>query len=102
MPNQSISPYKEPVFLFTSSSLRKAAWAGWHSAFGDREETEKMIHEAYAEWSKEIGIGRRYSFFDRHNLDIWKYIPPPKLAQMISGFFKEIKKEITNGKKLKK
>ena len=34
-------PYKEPVFLFTSGSLHFAAWAGWCSAFGDKNNAEK-------------------------------------------------------------
>jgi len=95
-----MSPYKEPVFLFTSSSLRIATWAGWYSAFGDQAQAEEMRHEAHVEWVKELGIGRRYSFFDRDNSDIWKYIPPPKLVQMVNLFFKEIKKEVSNGKRL--
>lgn len=53
-------PYKEPVFLFTSCSLRHAAYAGWYSAFGDQEKTENWLHSAHAEWSKEIGAGRQY------------------------------------------
>lgn len=36
--------YKEPVFLFTSCSLKFAAWAGWYSAFGDEENAEKWVH----------------------------------------------------------
>jgi len=28
-------PYQEPVSMFTASSLRNAAYAGWYSAFGD-------------------------------------------------------------------
>jgi len=39
-------PYKDPVFLFTSSSLRLAAWAGWYSAFGDEERAESFVHQA--------------------------------------------------------
>lgn len=34
--------YKNPVFLFTSCSLRFAAWAGWYSAFGDKEKSNKL------------------------------------------------------------
>lgn len=43
-----VSPYKEPVFLFTSCSLRFAAWAGWYSAFGDKKKTEQWIKQAHA------------------------------------------------------
>lgn len=35
-------PYKEPVFLYTSGSLRFAAWAGWYSAFGDKELSDQF------------------------------------------------------------
>lgn len=92
-------PYKEPVFLFTSGSLRHAAWAGWYSAFGDKKEAETFIHYANTEWVKEVSAMRRFSFTDRYNHDIWKYIPPERLNKMLEGFWKEIKKEIKNGKK---
>lgn len=94
-------PYKEPVFLFTSSSLRHAAWAGWYSAFGDRENSEKWIHSAHAEWAKELGAGRRFSFLDRYSLDIWKYVPPKKLKQLVDSFFRDLGREIKKGKKKK-
>ncbi len=67
---QITKSYKEPIFLFTSGSLRFAAWAGWFSAFGNKDMAEKWIHQAHAEWIKELGIGRRFSFLDRYNSDI--------------------------------
>lgn len=92
------TPYKDPVFLFTSSSLRFAAWAGWHSAFGDREKAEKMRHQAHTEWAKEIGSIRRFNFFDRYNSDMWTYISDQTMARLVNNFFKAIKEEIRKGK----
>lgn len=54
--------YKEPVFLFTSCSLRFAAYAGWFSAFGDKENTEKWLQITHVEWAKEFGAGRKHTF----------------------------------------
>lgn len=90
--------YKNPVFLFTSCSLRFAAWAGWYSAFGDKEKTEQFIHQAHVEWVKEIGATRRFDFFDRHNHDIWKYISEKVMRKMVNSFFKNIKSELKKGK----
>ncbi len=90
--------YKEPVFLFTSSSLRFAAWAGWYSAFGDKEKTEQFIHQAHTEWAQELGAGRRFDFFGRYNTDMWKYISKETMEKMVNTFFNEIKKEIKKGK----
>ena len=87
-------PYKDPVFLFTSCSLRFAAWAGWHSAFGEIEETQQFIHQAHAEWAKELGAGRRFSFLGYYNSDMWKYIPEEKMKEMVNKFFRDIKVEI--------
>ena len=86
--------YKEPVFLFTSSSMRQAAWAGWYSAFGNKKQTERFVHSAHSEWLKELGAGRRYEFLDRYNNDIWKYVPEKKLKILINNLFKSIKEEI--------
>lgn len=91
--------YKEPVFLFTSSSMRQAAWAGWYSAFGDKEQAEQYVHSAHSEWVKELGAGRRYSFLGRYNHDIWEYIPEERLKELIERFFKSIKAEIKKSKK---
>lgn len=93
-------PYKEPVFLFTSSSMRQAAWAGWCSAFGDEKQTNKYIHAAHSEWIKELGAGRRYKFLNGHNDDIWQYIPEERLKEMVNDFFKTIKVEIKKYKKM--
>ena len=68
----SKKPHKEPIFLFTSCSLRHAAWAGWYSALGDKENSEKFVHYAYAEWGKEIAAGRRFDFADRFNDGIYQ------------------------------
>jgi len=56
-------PYKEPLFLFTSGSLRQAAWAGWYSALGDKDNAEKFIHCAYTECTKEVAAGRKFDFY---------------------------------------
>ncbi|MEK7565748.1 MAG: hypothetical protein AAB506_01730 [Patescibacteria group bacterium] len=86
--------YKEPVFLFTSCSLRFAAWAGWYSALGDKENAEKWIHQAHSEWAKEIGAGRRYPFLGNYNNDIYEKIPPEVLKKLVNGFLKQLKREI--------
>lgn len=91
--------YKEPVFLFTSSSMRQAAWAGWYSAFGDKGRAERYVHSAHSEWIKELGSGRKYSFLGRYNDDIWKSLPEEKLKELIEKFFKSIKAEIKKAKK---
>ena len=94
MKNMEKEPYKEPVFLFTSCSLRQAAWAGWHSALGDRERAEQFCHAARAEWVKEIGGGRRYSFLRPQNYDIYSQIGPEILRDLIDKFLKSVKREI--------
>lgn len=91
-------PYKEPVFLFTSCSLRLAAYAGWYSAFGEKEKAEQLTHEAYAEWTKELGASRRFDFLNRFNHDMYKYIPAETMKKMVDRFFKEIRAEIKKGK----
>jgi len=92
-------PYKEPVFLFTSSSLRLAAWAGWYSAFGDEERAESFIHQAYAEWGKEIGTGRNYSFVKPHNDDLYRNLPDARLKELTNNFLKQLKAELKRTKK---
>lgn len=89
-----MKPYKEPVFLFTSCSLRFAAWSGWYSAFGDKENAEKWIHQAHSEWVKELGTGHKYDFLQRYNHDIWDNIPPERLNEMVNKFLKSVKSEI--------
>lgn len=91
-------PYKEPVFLFTSCSLRFAAWAGWYSALGDAENAEKWIHQAHSEWAKELGTGRRYPFLNPYNNDIWQYVPEEKLRTLVNKFLKSLKTEIKKHK----
>ncbi len=78
--------------------MRQAAWAGWYSALGNKGLAEKYIHAAHSEWIKELGTGRRYAFLDRHNNDIWKYIPEKRLKEIINNLFKTIKTEIKKSK----
>ena len=92
-------PYKEPVFLFTSSSMRKAAYAGWYSALGDGKKAEEWVHQAYAEWAKEVGAGRKYNFIGRFNNDIYIKIDFDKLKKLTDKYLLDIKKEIRNAKK---
>ena len=80
--------YKEPVFLFTSSSMRQAAWAGWYSALGNKELVERYIHTAHGEWVKELGAGRRYDFLNRYNDDVWKYVSEKRLKEIVNVFSK--------------
>lgn len=98
---KSRKPYKDPVFLFTSSSLRHAARAGWHSAFGNKEDAEKLIHMAYAEWSKEMGAGRKYNFLGFYSNDIWEFVSPETLKNLVDNFLKNLKKEIKKAKNQK-
>lgn len=91
-------PYKEPVFLFTSSSMRLAAYAGWYSALGDEENAEEFVREAYAEWAKEIGAGRRYDFLSYFSNDIYKKVNHDKLKKLTDKYLLDIKKEIKNAK----
>ena len=86
--------YKEPVFLFTSSSMRIAAYAGWYSAIGDEKEAERSVRQAYADWAKEIGAGRKYDFLGRFNNDIYKKIDFNKLKKLTDAYMLAIKKEI--------
>ena len=62
--------YEEPVFLFTSSSMRQADWAGWYSALGNEELSERYIHAPQSEWVRELGAGRKYNFIGRYNDDV--------------------------------
>lgn len=86
--------YKEPVFLFTSSSMRKAAWAGWYSALGEKDKAEDFVHQAYAEWSKEVSAGRKYSFADRYSNDIYFKIDFEKLKCLTDKYLKDLRREI--------
>lgn len=94
-----MKPYKEPIFLFTSCSLRHAAWAGWYSALGDEENSEKFIRYAYAEWAKEVAAGRRFSFANRFSDEIYQKIDFEKLKTLTDKYLKEINKEIKKTKK---
>ncbi|MBA4317846.1 MAG: hypothetical protein C0412_05550 [Flavobacterium sp.] len=90
--------YKEPVFLFTSSSMRQAAWAGWYSALGDEENAEKFIHSAYAAWGKEIAAGRRFDFSDRFNSDIYYKIDFERLKALTDKYLRDMNNEIKKAK----
>ena len=91
---QNKPPYKNPVLLFTSSSMRIAAYAGWHSALGDTEKAQGFVHQAYAEWVKEVGAGRKYVFLDRFSDDIYKRIDFDKLKRLTDKYLLDIKTEI--------
>ena len=94
----SKKPHKEPVFLFTSSSLRHAAWAGWYSALGDKENSEKFVHYAYSEWAKEAAAGRRFDFADRFNDAIYQKIDFKKLKNLTDKYLKNLNREIKKTK----
>lgn len=81
--------------------MRQAAWAGWYSAFGDKEKTETFIHCAYAEWAKEIAAGRRFEFAGRFNVDVYRKIDFEKLKNLTDKYLKDIQKEIKKAKLLK-
>ena len=100
--SKKVKPYKEPVFLFTSGSLRFAAWAGWYSALGHAEHSEQWVHQARTEWMKEMGAGRRFSFLDRYNQDLHNYIPPKRFREIIDQFLLTLQQEIRKGKKKSK
>jgi len=93
-------PCKEPVFLFTSSSMRQAAWAGWYSAQGDKENAEKFCHAAYAEWAKEISAGRRFAFAEKYSNDIY-HLDPETLKRLTDKYLKDIGAEVKKKKKKK-
>lgn len=91
-------PYKEPVFLFTSGSLRFAAWAGWHSARGEAKMAEQWAHQASGEWIKELNAGRGYDFLGRYNHDLYSYLEPAQLKKLLDDFLKILKREIKKSK----
>jgi hypothetical protein len=90
--------YKEPLFLFTSGSLRQASWAGWYSALGDKDNAEKFIHYAYTEWAKEVAVGRKFDFAGRFNTDAYFKIDFEKLKNLTDKYLKDIQKEIKKAK----
>ena len=89
--------YKEPVFLFTSSSMRQAAWAGWYSALGDKEKAEQYVRAAHAEWAKEVGAGRRFAFLGRFDRDLYE-IDFEKLELLNDAYLKAIAQEVKKKK----
>lgn len=52
MAKQKVS-YKEPHLLFTSGSLRFAAWAGWYSARGEKKLAEGISPHFFVREVKE-------------------------------------------------
>lgn len=97
-------PYKEPVFLFTSCSLRFAAWAGWYSAMGDEKKTEQWCHQARSEWIKELAAGRRFVFAGRYNHDVYEYIDPKKINRINQQVFpgredRDKKRQVQKGRR---
>lgn len=43
---------------------------------------------------KRIRAGRKYSFFDRYNDDMYKYIPSEIMDKLVNKVFKDINAEI--------
>ena len=84
--------------MFTSSSLRFAAWAGWHSAFGDAKAAESWAQLARAEWLKELAAGRGYNFLSRYNNDIYSYMDHKLLKKLQDDLLKTLKREIKKAK----
>lgn len=78
--------------------MRQAAWAGWYSALGDKENAERFIHDAYATWGKEIAAGRKFDFADRFNSDIYREIDFKKLKELTDNYLKDINNEIKKAK----
>lgn len=81
--------------------MRKAAYAGWYSSLGDAKNAERFVHQAYAEWTKEIGAGRKYDFTGRFNNGIYTRIDFDKLKRLTDKYLLDIKKEIKKAKRLK-
>lgn len=99
---KKVKAYKEPVFLFTSGSLRFAAWSGWYSALGDVKHCERWAHQARTEWMKEMGAGRQFSFLGRYNQDLHNAIPPERFRELLDQFLQTLKQEIRKRKKILK
>lgn len=91
------SSYKSPEFLFTSGALRFAAWAGWHSAHGEKKLAEDWKLYAMSEFIKDISAGKGYSFLKDDSREIITYIPSETLKKLLDDFLKAIKKEIKKG-----
>ncbi|MDO8505578.1 MAG: hypothetical protein Q7S48_03300 [bacterium] len=100
--HKRIKSYKEPVFLFTSGSLRFAAWAGWHAARGYAEQSERWAHQARTEWLKEMGTGRQFSFLGRYNHDLYDSVSPERFRELLDQFLQTLKQEIRKRKKTSK
>jgi len=96
---KSVTPYKEPVFLFTSSSMRIAAYAGWYSALGDEKNAEAFVRQAYTEWAKEVGMGRKYGFVRPFNLDLYNKADFEVLKRLTDKYLSDINKILKAAKK---
>lgn len=91
-------PYKQPMLLFTSGSLRFAAWAGWYSALGEVEHAESWKIQAMKAHVQELGAGRQFLFLRHDNNDMRDYIPAEILKKLLDNLYKSIKAEIRKGK----
>jgi len=84
--------------MFTSGSLRFAAYAGWYSALGDEKLMNQWSHQAHGEWVKEVSGGRNFGFLGCYNSDMYWKISPEKMKELVDEFLKKIKNEIRKGK----
>lgn len=90
--------YKQPMLLFTSGSLRFAAWAGWYSALGEVEHAEAWKIQAMKAHVQELGAGRQFWFLKDDNNDMRDYIPPETMKKLLDNLYKSIKAEIRKSK----
>lgn len=79
--------------------MRRAARAGWYSALGITDVAERHRHDAYAEWAKEMSLGRRFSFSDMYNDDLYNKIDFVKLKELTDKYLKDLNNEIKKAKK---
>jgi len=89
---------QDPVHMYTSGSLRYAAYSGWYSALGDEKPMKQWQHQAHEEWIKEVSGYRKYDFMGRYNHDMYEWIKPERMKDLVNEFLKKIKKEIKIGK----
>ena len=89
---------QDPVFMYTSGSLRYAVYLGWYSALGDEKLMKQWQHQAHEEWVKEVSGYRKYDFMGRHNHDMYDWISTKRMKELVDEFLKKIKTEIKVGK----
>ena len=58
------------------------------------KEAEEWVHQAYSEWAKEIGGGRKYDFTGRYSDGIYWKADFEKLKKLTDKYLKDIKKLI--------